>query len=224
MFLRYSPSFCVAGYQVTACADADAFLDVCSARREHDDSMSLPPIPDVIVSDVRMPGKDGLELLKLIRADERLNRVPVILLTAKGMTADRIAGYKAGANAYLPKPFDPAELLSILDNSIQRRHQMANNQKGGLLDLKQEMASIKDIMRRNGEKVVQKTNVYLTLVEREVLQLLCKGYTNQEIAKERGVNITGVNRTIQKLYKVTDTDTRTELVRWAFKTGYVSKQ
>jgi DNA-binding NarL/FixJ family response regulator len=200
-------------------------LEICSARRDNDDTDNLlPPIPDAIVSDVRMPGKDGLELLRLIRADERLARVPVVLLTAKGMTADRIAGYKAGANAYLPKPFDPAELLSILDNSIERRKQMANNQKGGLLDLKQEMANIKDIMRRNGEKVVQKTSVYLTLVEREVLELLCRGYTNKEIAEERGVSITTVNRTIQKLYRVTDTDTRTELVRWAFKTGYVSKQ
>jgi DNA-binding NarL/FixJ family response regulator len=218
------------GYQITACADADAFLEVCSDRRENENDNTnnhnylLPPTPDAIVSDVRMPGKDGLELLKLIRADERLSRVPVILLTAKGMTADRIAGYKAGANAYLPKPFDPAELLSILDNSIERRKQMANNQKGGLIDLKLDMESIKDIMRRNGEKVVQQTNVYLTPVEREVLELLCRGYTNKEIAEERGVNLTGVNRTIQKLYKVTNTETRTELVRWAFKTGYVSKQ
>ncbi|CAB9520418.1 Transcriptional regulatory protein WalR [Seminavis robusta] len=214
------------GYQITACADADAFLDVCFPNDGDDGPETLiPPVPDAIVSDVRMPGsKDGLELLGLIRADERLSRVPVILLTAKGMTADRVAGYRAGANVYLPKPFDPAELLSILDNSIQRRKQMASNQKGGLIDLKQEMSSIKEIMKRNGERVVQKTNVYLTPVEREVLDLLCRGYNNKEIAEERGVNVIGVNRTIQKLYKVSETQTRTELVRWALKTGYISKR
>lgn len=226
------------GYQVTACADADAFLDICqrgladagdgsaaaAAESENAKSGSMPiRVPDLIVSDVRMPGKNGLELLSLIRADHRLSRVPVILLTAKGLAADRVAGYKAGANVYLPKPFEPQELLSIIDNSIQRRKQMTS-QKGSLVDLKQEMNSIKEIMKRNAETVVQKTNVYLTLVEREVLEMICKGYTNQEIATERGVKVMGVTRVIQKLYDVTKTETRTELVRWAYKTGYVSKR
>lgn len=208
------------GYQVTACADADAFLDLVNKSNP----AQTVVVPDCIVSDVRMPGKNGLELVGLIRADERLGRVPVILLTAKGMTADRIAGYKAGANVYLPKPFAPEELLSILDNSIQRRKQMTRLNKGTLMDLKQEMATIKEIMKMNGEKVVQKTYVYLTLVEREVLDLLCEGYTNKEIASKREVNSIGVNRMVQKLYKVTQTETRTELVRWALKTGYVSKR
>lgn len=211
------------GYQVTACADADAFLEVCQLDQASSGA-SPQPVPDAIVSDVRMPGKDGLELLGLIRANERLSRVPVILLTAKGMTADRIAGYKAGANVYLPKPFAPEELLSILDNSIQRRQQMTNRKAGSLVDLKQEMASIKEIMRQNGEKVVQKTDVYLTLVEREALDLLCKGYSNKEIAEERGVSLIGVNKMIQKLYRVTQTETRTQLVRWAMKTGYIPKR
>lgn len=172
-------------------------------------------------SDVRMPGKDGIELLGIIRTDERLERVPVILLTAKALTQDRIAGYKAGADVYLSKPFDPDELLSILDNAIQRRHQMTGK-NGNLLDLKQDMENIKQIMRKNGASVVKKTNIYLTDAERDVLELLCKGYTNGEIAEERGVNVIGVNRMIQKIYLETKTRTRTELVRWAITSGYVS--
>ena len=171
-------------------------------------------------SDVRMPGKDGIELLGLIRTDERLERVPVILLTAKALTQDRIAGYKAGADVYLSKPFDPDELLSILDNAIQRRHQMTGK-NGNLLDLKQDMENIKQIMRKNGASVVKKTNIYLTNAERDVLELLCKGYTNGEIAEERGVNVIGINRMIQKIYLETKTRTRTELVRWAITSGYV---
>ena len=210
------------GYQVTACADADAFLEVCQQGLDPDSGMPKK-LPDAIVSDIRMPGKDGIELLGLIRSDERLGRVPVILLTAKAMTQDRIAGYKAGANAYLPKPFAPEELLSILDNQIQRRQQMTR-EKGQLVNLKEEMASIKEIMRQNGERVVQKTEVYLTVAEREVLELLCRGYTNKEIAKERGTNLDNINKMIQKLYATTQTQTRTELVRWALKTGYISKR
>jgi len=206
------------GYQVTACADADAMLEVCAKPKPDGD---LPPIPDVIVSDIRMPGKDGLELLGLIRADERLARVPVILLTAKALTQDRIAGYKAGADAYLPKPFNPDELLTIIDNSIQRRQQMTG-ENGKFVDLKDELSNIKQILRKNGANVVKKTNVYLTPAERDALEYLCKGYTNGEIAEKRGVSVIGVNRMIQKMYMETQTSTRTELVRWAIQHGYVS--
>lgn len=208
------------GYQITACADADAMLEVC-AKPQGDGQ--LPAVPDAIVSDVRMPGKDGLELLRLIRADERLERVPVILLTAKGMTQDRIAGYRAGADVYLPKPFIPEELLSIIDNVILRRQQMTGD-KGKLVELKADMSNIKQLLRRNGSKVVKATDVYLTPVERDTLELLCKGYTNGEIAEERGVSVIGVNRMIQKMYLTTRTQTRTELVRWAIETGYVSRK
>jgi DNA-binding NarL/FixJ family response regulator len=203
------------GYQVTACADAAAAMEVC--QNEYNN------LPDVIVSDVRMPGTDGIALLKQIRKDKRLQRVPVILLTAKGLTADRIEGYKAGADAYLSKPFNPVELLSIVDCAILRRRQMVGT-KVGLAELKQEIAAIKHIMKQNGANVVKKTDVYLTPVEREVLTLVCKGYTNNEIAAERGVNVVGVSLHLTKLYIKSETKTRTELVRWAFQTGYVSKQ
>lgn len=208
------------GYQITACADADAMLEVC-AKPQKDGQ--LPAVPDAIVSDVRMPGKDGMELLRLIRADERLERVPVVLLTAKGMTQDRIAGYRAGADVYLPKPFVPEELLSIIDNVIQRRREMTGD-KGKLVELKADMTNIKQLLRRNGSNVVKATDVYLTPVERDTLELLCKGYTNSEIADERGVSVIGVNRMIQKMYLTTRTQTRTELVRWAIETGYVSRK
>jgi len=208
------------GYQITACADADALLEVCNNPKEQG---QLAPVPDAIISDIRMPGKDGIELLGMIRADDRLKRVPVILLTAKALTQDRIAGFKAGADAYLPKPFNPDELLSILDNAIQRQQQM-KGRNGVIADMKQELADIKHLMKQNSAKLVKKTDVYLTPVEREVLTLLSQGYSNPEIAEERGVSLAGVTRTIQKLYKTTGTKTRTELVRWAIETGYIPRR
>ena len=101
---------------------------------------------------------------------------------------------------------------------------MTKYQPGSLVDLQQEMMSIKEIMQRNANTVVQQTNVYLTMAEREVLELICQGYTNQEIATARKVSVMGVTRVIQKLYDVTRTETRTELMRWAYRTGYVSKR
>ena len=206
------------GYKVTACADADAMLHVASTPPTDN---SLPIVPDAIISDIRMPGTNGLKLLQIIRQDERLERVPVILLTAKAMTQDRIAGYKAGADVYLPKPFDPEELLVIVDNCILRRKQMTG-EKAKLVELKQDMNDIKEILKQNGKKTVKNTNVYLTVTEREVLHLLAKGYTNKEIAEKRGTTPLVVGRSVQKMYGMTQTRTRTELLRWAMQTGYVN--
>ena len=74
--------------------------------------------PDLIVADVLMPGLDGLSLLRRVRAEPKLRAVPLVLLTAKGMTADRIAGYDAGASSYLTKPFDPDELVAIINSLL----------------------------------------------------------------------------------------------------------
>ena len=94
--------------------------------------------------------------------------------------------------------------------------------KGGLMDLKEEMETIKQIMKRNAKSVVKKTDVFLTDMERDVLEMVCKGYTNAEIADERQVGKISINKVIQKLYSRTNTASRTELVRWAITTGYVS--
>jgi chemotaxis response regulator CheB len=80
--------------------------------------------PDVVISDVMMPRCDGYGLLKRLRADERLGGTPVIFLTAKGMTADRIAGFQAGADDYIPKPFDPDELVARVHNVVRRQQRL----------------------------------------------------------------------------------------------------
>ena len=72
---------------------------------------------DLIVLDVMMPGEDGLSLTRAIRAEAQ---TPILLLTARGDTGDRIAGLEAGADDYLAKPFDPKELLLRI-NAILRR-------------------------------------------------------------------------------------------------------
>lgn len=208
------------GYQVTACANADSMLDLLTPLEDSVDG-ELESVPDAIISDIRMPGRDGIELLGLIRADPRLARVPVVLLTAKGMAQDRVQGYKAGADVYLPKPFDPDELLSIVDNLISRQQQMSG-EKGELMELKDDIDKIKQIMKRNSANVVKRTDIYLTDMEREVLELLCQGLTNSEIAGKRNVGIIRINKVIQKLYSRTSTRNRTELVRWAITTGYIS--
>ena len=74
--------------------------------------------PEMIVLDVMMPGESGLELTDSLRRERA--GVPVLLLTARGAPDDRIAGFEAGADDYLPKPFDPKELLLRIRARLRR--------------------------------------------------------------------------------------------------------
>jgi len=76
---------------------------------------------DVVILDVMMPGMDGLETLRRIRA---MSSVPVLMLTARGDETDRIVGLELGADDYLPKPFNPRELLARI-RALMRRSQPA---------------------------------------------------------------------------------------------------
>ena len=71
--------------------------------------------PDLVLVDVMMPGElDGLDMCRAMRANPQLRSVPVIVLSARGASADREAGMQAGATAYLVKPFSPMQLLTLL--------------------------------------------------------------------------------------------------------------
>lgn len=80
--------------------------------------------PDLIISDVMMPEKDGFELCQLLRADERSSHIPILLLTARTDVEDRLAGLKFGANAYLGKPFHEEEIRLHVQNMLALRQQL----------------------------------------------------------------------------------------------------
>jgi DNA-binding NarL/FixJ family response regulator len=212
------------GYQVTACADGSTALNVALSRDPKRNTPKL--VPDCIVTDIRMPKMDGIELLKRIRADETLLEVPVVLVTAKGMSQDRIDGYDSGADSYLTKPFDPDELVAIVDNVIER-HETLNGAKIQVDDLKRDLGEIKNLLLEEGgggvgvNGFVEQTNVFLAPDEREVLELLCGGLMTKEIAAETGLSKRRVEQLLTRMFRKTDAKNRTELVRWAISTGNV---
>jgi CheY-like chemotaxis protein len=74
--------------------------------------------PSVVLLDVQMPGRTGLDLARAIRDDPDLTRTSVILLTSKAQQADIEAGLAAGADRYLTKPFSPLELLRVVEQAV----------------------------------------------------------------------------------------------------------
>jgi signal transduction histidine kinase/CheY-like chemotaxis protein/AraC-like DNA-binding protein len=89
-------------------------------------------VPDLVISDVVMPVKDGLELCATLKSDERTSHIPIVLATAKAKVEDRLAGLQQGADAYLTKPFNQQELFLCLQNflglrkKIQERYSRLN--------------------------------------------------------------------------------------------------
>ncbi|MES2842260.1 MAG: response regulator transcription factor [Pseudomonadota bacterium] len=99
------------GFEVTHAADGEAGLEQLQLIQ-----------PELVILDLMMPGIDGLEVCRRIRALQGdVARVPVLMLTAKGDPMDRIIGLELGADDYLPKPFEPRELLARVRAVLRRR-------------------------------------------------------------------------------------------------------
>ena len=80
--------------------------------------------PDLIISDLMMPDKDGFDVCKEIKSDIRLSHIPIILLTALSSNEDKINGFSAGADAYISKPFDPNLLIIQVEKLLEQRRKL----------------------------------------------------------------------------------------------------
>lgn len=101
------------GYRVTAAADGKGMRTALAAG-----------MPDLIVLDVMLPGEDGISLCRAVRAK---SEVPIIMLTARGDDTDRIVGLEVGADDYVPKPFNPRELLARVKSVLRRANSLPPN-------------------------------------------------------------------------------------------------
>jgi CheY-like chemotaxis protein len=98
--------------------------DSCSIVEADDGDVSIllarQLVPDVIVLDMMMPGRSGLDVLSELRRDATLSHIPVIMLTARARPADQEAALAAGADRYLAKPFSPLELIGLVEELLER--------------------------------------------------------------------------------------------------------
>jgi len=102
-----------AGYEVGLASSGEQALEVAQGKR-----------PDLILLDVLMPGMDGFEVARRLRADPRTLPVSIIMLTATGLSANRLEGLNAGADDYIVKPFDTPELLARVKGVLRRAREV----------------------------------------------------------------------------------------------------
>jgi two-component system phosphate regulon response regulator PhoB len=98
------------GHQVIAVEDGRAALTAATAR-----------LPDLVVLDVTLPGMSGLEVCRRLRAEPATARLPIVLVTARAHESDVDAGFLAGADDYVIKPFSPSDLITRLEALLTKR-------------------------------------------------------------------------------------------------------
>ncbi len=117
-------------YYLQSCLNNNYRVEIAyDGKKGIDKAIKL--VPDIIISDVMMPGKDGYEVCTTLKQDERTSHIPIILLTAKVSTSDKLTGLESGADAYLAKPFDRKELLLRIKNLVELKEQLQKKYEKG---------------------------------------------------------------------------------------------
>lgn len=187
LLLAVSDTMRAEGYEVmTARRGAEAMIRVAEA------------LPDLIISDIRMPGMNGYQLVQNLRSNPRTRLVPIVFLTAKDETADRIAGFRTGVDAYVTKPFEPDELAAIVAGILERVRRTHS-----------------DLARLFGDKESAtrefERDEKLTDAEWRVAEAVARGLSNKEIAAELNLSLRTIEGHISRILDKKGLSNRVEL-------------
>jgi DNA-binding NarL/FixJ family response regulator len=179
------------GYEVVAASNGLEALEVMRRLT-----------PDLVICDVMMPEMDGYTFVQTLRSDRATDWIPVIFLSARGQTADRVRGLNTGADAYLVKPFEPEELVAQVEATLKRTERL----------LQMQGAPVQPVIQLDRE-------VELTPTETKVLQYVARGMSNREVAEVMGVSQRTIESHVSNMLAKTGLHNRTELARWAIESG-----
>ena len=177
------------GYEVDTARSGDEALIHIAQR-----------LPDLIVSDIRMPRMDGYALARQLRGNPRTDLIPVIFLTAMDESSERIAGIRSGVDAYLTKPFEPDELIAVIGNILTR--------------VERTHAEIARLIGSNTREHLAFRDEQLTEAEERIAAAVASGLSNKEIASALGLSVRTVENHISHILAKKNFENRVEIARY----------
>lgn len=189
---------------VAACLYGQEYEVVTARSAEQALVRMAQALPDVIISDIRMPGLDGYGLLRHLRGSRRTALIPVVFLTAKDQCGDRIEGFRAGVDAYVTKPFEPDELLAIIGGILARVRRTHT-------EIARLVGSAPSGIPGEAED--------LTPGELRVASGVARGLSNREIATELGLSVRTIENHISHILSKKGFGNRVEIARLMLRAG-----
>lgn len=181
------------GYEVITAENGREAIDILDQQ-----------VPDMIICDVMMPEMDGYAFVEHVRQDSRTSWIPVLFLSAKGQSQDRVKGLNKGADVYMVKPFEPEELVAQVESSLKQANRLIHHSDTGA---------------EAGPKLQVPFDVELTPTELKVVQLVARGMANREIAEQMNVSQRTIESHVSNMLGKTGLHNRTELARWAIESN-----
>lgn len=159
-------------------------------------------LPDCLIIDIVMPNNESYNFIKKIKKNKNFQHIPFILLTAKGLTEDRILGYKLGCSAFISKPFDPEELEYIIRSIVLRNDIYLRSMLESYLLIK----DIKvNLIKKYAQSIQTKLEFSLTSQEQYVLNQILLGSKINCIALNLNVSKRNIEKYISRLLDKTQT-------------------
>ncbi len=215
----------MSGYSVIAAEDGQQALSMIETYHPH-----------ILVTDINMPRMDGYELVRRVRQRPSFRLLPVVFLTERTSTEERIKGYQLGCDLYLPKPFEMEELGAVIRNLLERSQMIQSEwrfsspngsafSRPDTMTLSDHTPDLQATSKRDSTPaaaIAPKPNAFeLTEREKEVLDLLAKGLSNVEIGKQLHRSHRTIEKHVSSLLRKTDTSNRAELIRFALENRLV---
>jgi DNA-binding NarL/FixJ family response regulator len=189
------------GYRVTTAENGPEALAILERGAN---AAKAREMPDMIICDLMMPEMDGYAFLETIRRDIRFSGLPVIFLSPKDQSQDKVTGLTAGADFYMVKPFEPEELVARVESSLKQAGQLPKRSTR--------------IHSPDVTPVQVPGNVELTPTEL-VVQLVAQGLANREIAAKLNVSQRTIESHVSNMLHKTGLHNRTELTQWAIESN-----
>lgn len=177
----------------------DENFEVVTARNGKDALLQIAKsLPDLVVSDIRMPVMDGFSLARHLRSAPHTKLIPIVFLTAKDDTRDRVEGFRSGIDVFLTKPFEPVELIAVIQGILNR---VENTQTA--------IAALVGVDESRNEAIPRDEE--LTEAEWRVAEAIARGLSNKEIAAALNLSIRTVENHVSRILAKKNFSNRVEI-------------